>query len=556
MRMKKSDENLNTQSHFDIRTGYVHVNNTEQDSEVVSDDIFYTTISKPVGKKINIFGQLGKTARTHYQTLVHEAIHWWQYTGTNFGSTIFFMHHQNLGATAGSFINLEGNLKESLIKKRLAGEPIIETSNASRDLIKNNLGDFWEAACTAQANRLVVGIINNNAFSKCKDLVNPILFQDTFTQCMYWVRQEKAKLKGSLEIDWDQTPYQFSKISLIKGPFGEIGLPELLEGQARALQIIFLINRASLEQSKDKERRIRKTISDLIQAPVDSVYSSAYQLFKSFIDEEITSIRDIRRSYTQFVILCDIALSSPTPFSILDKSNSQFDWDDIYPPTRFFQLLLNINKHPFDEAFNASENKGSQEIIDFWRECICNSAGIINCDEYLSPNLKNSEYANEITLKWDASYLFAQDETIKPSLHEFCIDTHSIHQHLRATNNNIFVDLCLKPEEMVSQLAAAKISKRAVGSEYRIDGHDIIFPPAIWDHADDGKNQISGLGRYLTTDTILSCMIENFFFNSKKILDVPFPNYILQEDGFKEASLKKFSEVMKIPYSRLEAIAF
>lgn len=546
--------NSDVNSHFDIRTGFVHVNNSETDDDVFVEDLFRTTIGEKPNKTISIIGPLEKTARNHFQTLLHETVHWWQYTGTNFGSFIFYLHHQNMGATVGSFVHLEKAEKDALLQKRFNKRPIIDGNSNPYDLCNGQLGSFEEAAFTSQANRLVLGIIQNNAFEKFKELAHPIFIRDTFTQCMHWLRSNENKEKGPIKINWDETPYDFKQIVLVRSPFGDIGLPNLIEGQARALQALFLINRLKIETSEEVKELTLQKIESFIEAPSDSEYMRAYHYFQSYTQDSVESFTELQKSLTHFVILCDISLSSPSPMDMKTYEQDSLKWEDIYPPTRFFKLLTCSAEHNFDYVYSQCRKTKSQEGINDWARKICILANIPFSES--TNDTENPEFAKNLDKKWDARVLLDELDEEGPNIYEFILDANRLHQHLRVSNKNLFVELCLNPELILSQLFAAKISDKVIGKEYRMDSHSIIFPPSIWDHAEDGENQVSGLGKYLTAYTMLSCIAENFFFSNKPILDIPFPDYILQEEGLKKALLVQFGELVGISYSDLEKMAY
>lgn len=539
-------------SHFSLRSSYVHVNNTSPTEQIV-DELFSIPLGQEKGRPFYVHDLTGKSARTHFQSAMHEVAHWWQYSGTNFGTMLLYLHHQNLGGTAGSFLHMPTELRNRLLEKRLAGNPIIETNVEDWYAVGKDLKEFTDPAIAASCNRLFVFAQENSLIGA--DGINCVggIFQDTLTQCINWLSRERTDGHVNHSFDWDETPYHIDRLSLVKTDFGFIHFHEIVEGQARALQMLFLLHRAINEDKEPAKIKLMNHIGQMMSEPGTSEYQRAIAFFYTQARRYPDSPESLRSVLTEFVILCDIALSGPTPLVVDETDRRMIGWQDISPPDRFGRLATIAKDFPLERACSEFLKSGDPSSLMAAIDELCGEANV----EYLYESdvkLYRGNSISEIADVWGniQENSLPIDDYAKLGFRQYSLDCHAAHQMLRRDGISMVMEMCLDPNKPLAEFVASKITSKIFGLSQRRDGHVLLMPPATWDHAHGGEGQISGIGRFISVDTMMNCMVENFFFEGKDILDIPFPRFLLDDRETLQSLAKKFCDTFEITQAQLQ----
>ncbi len=153
----------------------------------------------------------------------------------------------------------------------------------------------------------------------------------------------------------------FPKISHNATP---LTVSDLLEGQARASEIIFSLNTLNLldEIGMITHQEYLNYIYPFI---CETPYWRAFQDYLFISKKEVAKPFEFLKRLTEFCIIIDISLSVPWPPYVSPKIMGQLPWKLFYPVYRFF-IICNVVKEIEEEihdVFNFSSHLEYYEII-------------------------------------------------------------------------------------------------------------------------------------------------------------------------------------------------
>ncbi|WP_394972570.1 hypothetical protein [uncultured Croceitalea sp.] len=305
------------------------------------------------------------TSILYSSTTVHERMHWNQFAGTIWGNWCMFIYQSryNLFFSPGNEL-----IVKEIIKSHKEFKPNSDYS-FDRDLYNK----FPETQCLLYndwlSHTITYGLFQNGGdrYSNVGEVREHVATSMAFT---YFTVNNFLELGETGRILDYEKSLNFDDFGLIRPEgFNTISVKNLLEGQARASELLHFITMSSQFQTKQKEK---EALFSAILNYSDTYWGS----FFFYLDVCGLKAADIFRKeekltaeITKFCILVDIALNPPlVPFYPIEELKHT-KWIEIFPPATFFKACVALAKKPKNlDVFN------QEEILSFYHH-ICSALG-------------------------------------------------------------------------------------------------------------------------------------------------------------------------------------
>ncbi len=296
---------------------------------------------------------------TSEATLLHENIHWWQISGSTFGFIDALTNHLQNNALLRV---LQNNAPKKLVKP-LCNIHLIDQAAFDAFCIDRAINDWMDM----EFNQFVmhqpqkIKLLRPNPFFESTGHSLYSLYLEFCDVILQFCSTGQLIPDGS---DWSDALNTLKKQGIPDYARGadnqavEIGVTDLMEGQARILELRFL-NRAQPNRDwNDFER------SGLLGRQ----YRKALDFFTKTTDYSIAD-GPLSSNVAMFLLLCDIALNPDAGYPGPIHRHEMFYYD-VHPGIRFMRLCYLLAREPsLDNAIDVTDNAA----YDKFSGALCNA---------------------------------------------------------------------------------------------------------------------------------------------------------------------------------------
>lgn len=350
----------------------------------------------------------------HASAIVHELLHWTQFAGTSWGHLCLLCNqirandfanaalYDDLSKILSDISNLEigddcswiGPIRHVPQRSALFAQTWRDNSIAY-DLFVHGGASFEKA---------------NAVFSE--ESLGSVL-TDVFTDKLsYYSREVDAHI-----MDLDDK-HRVDRFSLLRGVRGKIlGMKDLFEGQARANEVLFMLNSDQHEKAD-----LRALLDHFIRADETEsmTYWNFFHTYLQFRSIKIQDLEDFKRELARFCLIADIALSPEWPLCTeLGKDSRIGPWSEFYPVNRFYTLLSKVGD--FAKSFDWRSQNSHDEFVKH----ACSSAGWLTPNELATAFIEQAAASVSVfknsweSSKFDSKSFFMRDYYFY-IFYEFC----------------------------------------------------------------------------------------------------------------------------------------
>ena len=310
----------------------------------------------------------------------HEAFHWIQHHGTTIGALLSLIKFSQEQTILRWFPRLPLDIQKEFFEKRNNGNRIIP--------IDENTFDLPPFEDESDYTSVFFRMLHDHL------LVHTMLFDSDLQDDIKWPRNQSfAEVIADTIISCETLGLvKYPGNSIARKAYYPIGTPIFLKCDdgirfttRSIMELAAIVNELLIEFQIAAIDSIADVNLDKINKRIfEGTIGSAVRLF-----QQITSINseELYQWLLSIEIICDISLNPPLPPIVIDF-DTQLSWSDIYPPTRFNNLALELNN------IGPLHLNANDDAIKKYYDDVCKRANLKNPNEYIHPYNSKTDKIN------------------------------------------------------------------------------------------------------------------------------------------------------------------